>query len=202
MFQFKLNGNKVMETKQFNEIPIRQFGNDYEITGMLYTNQKKESVIVVLPQENVNENNVSIIFPSKEDWDRLLVQSDTNEVEGIRDGQKVILRKGQRNIDSKIMWNVFRRDKYKCRYCGIDFVPMTVDHIITWETGGATHEKNLVCSCRKCNKTRGNLSYREWLNSDYYMSKLQYLSNDVIIKNQDLLRSLDTLPKVKIIRNR
>ncbi|WP_212636678.1 HNH endonuclease, partial [Salmonella enterica] len=56
----------------------------------------------------------------------------------------IILRKNQRILDQKIAWEVYRRDKYKCRYCGIDNVPLTVDHIITWESGGATHADNLM----------------------------------------------------------
>jgi 5-methylcytosine-specific restriction endonuclease McrA len=33
---------------------------------------------------------------------------------------------------------------------------------------GASVEDNLITACRKCNKTRGNMLYEDWLNSDYY----------------------------------
>lgn len=191
-----------MEVIKFNDIPILEFGNDYVMTGILYTNSNNKSVIVVLPQEVPDRRQIDIMYPVKEDWDKLLRQADTCEVEGIREGQRVILRKGQRNIDSKVMWKVFKRDKYKCRYCGIDHVPMTVDHIITWETGGATHENNLLTSCRKCNKKRGNLPYDKWLQTTYYQEKSQFLTEKVKEANTDILTHLHELETVKVIRNR
>jgi 5-methylcytosine-specific restriction endonuclease McrA len=78
------------------------------------------------------------------------------------------VRKSQRQIDSKVQWDCFRRDKYKCVYCNRDDVPLTIDHIMTWENGGPTTVENLVTACKKCNKTRGNTPYGDWLESDYY----------------------------------
>lgn len=191
-----------MEVIKFNDIPILQFGNDYVMTGILYTNNENKSVIVVLPQETPDKNQIGIMYPVKEDWDKLLRQADICEVEGIKDGERVILRKSQRNIDSKVMWKVFKRDKYKCRYCGIDHVPLTVDHIITWETGGATHENNLLTSCRKCNKKRGNLRYDMWLQTTYYEEKSKFLTEKVRQANADIVAHLHELETVKVIRNR
>ena len=191
-----------MEIINFDEIPIMEIGNDYTVTGINYTNKEGKSILIVLPQESVDENKISIMYPSLKEWYDILRQSDICEVEGISEGQKTILRKGQRIIDSKISFKVFKRDKFKCRYCGIDFVPLTVDHIITWETGGATHEDNLLTSCKKCNKKRGNLDYKSWLNSTYYKSKLQYLDDITIKKNDEIVSKLHLLPVVLNIRNR
>jgi hypothetical protein len=193
-----------MEIKQFNEIPIYDWGNKYVLSGMLFTNNEEESFIVMLPQKLQElSNNLKVIAPSIEEWKQLLNQTDLLEVEGrLEDNQKIVLRKGTRNVDSKISWKVFKRDKFKCRYCGISHVPLTVDHIITWETGGPTIEENLLTSCRKCNRTRGNMSYREWLNTGYYRSKHQYLTPEVIQKNYEIVNTLNTIELVPIIRNR
>lgn len=191
-----------MKKIDFNSIPIMDFGNGYTISGMVFTGTNGNSIITPLPEEKIDDTSFGLATLSKEDWDRLLKQTDYNEVQGMRKGQKTILRKSQRNIDSKISWNVFRRDDFKCRYCAIDFVPMTVDHIITWELGGATHEDNLLCSCKKCNRTRGNTLYEDWLQTDYYKEKSKFLTQDIKLKNALIIDKLHELPRVEVIRNR
>lgn len=198
---FKVN---IMEIKQFNEVPIYEWGNKYVLSGMLFTNDLEKSFIVILPQKLQElSKNLKVIAPSIEEWKQLLNQTDLLEVEGKLDGdQKIVLRKGTRNVDGKISWKVFKRDKFKCRYCGISHVPLTVDHIVTWETGGPTIEDNLLTSCRKCNRTRGNMSYREWLASLYYVEKQEYLDAKTIQLNLDILQYVDKIQLVPIIRNR
>ena len=191
-----------MKQKKFSELPILSFGGDYVITGMVFTNQSASSLVVPIPQETITLEDISFVDVTRDDWDELLKQLDTFGVEAYRKGQRVILRKSQRNIDSKISWKVFRRDNFECRYCAIDFVPMTVDHIVTWETGGATHEDNLLCTCKKCNRTRDNLPYEDWLETDYYKEKSKFLTPEVRKANEDIITKLDQLPTVEDIRNR
>ena len=52
--------------------------------------------------------------------------------------------------------NIIKRDNYTCQYCGAKNVPMTVDHIIPKNLGGADSWENLVCACVKCNNKKGN----------------------------------------------
>ena len=140
--------------------------------------------------------------PTLDEWHEIFKQQDYNFVKGELNGEKILLRKSQRNVDGTISWKVFRRDGYKCRYCAIDHVPLTVDHIWLWEEGGATHEDNLVSACKKCNRTRGNMNYRNWLKSDYYISKMKYLSHYTIKANQELADNLNNLPRVEKQRKR
>jgi 5-methylcytosine-specific restriction endonuclease McrA len=51
---------------------------------------------------------------------------------------------------------VFARDAHTCQYCGARHVPLTLDHVIPRERGGATDWANLVCCCTKCNNMKGN----------------------------------------------
>lgn len=52
---------------------------------------------------------------------------------------------------------ILARDGYRCRYCGCPVTIKTVhiDHIKPWSFGGHTKERNLVASCRECNKIKG-----------------------------------------------
>jgi len=110
--------------------------------------------------------------------------------------RKVIVRKSTRNISQEVSWRVFRRDKCKCRYCGNDKVPLTVDHLVLWEEGGPSIEDNLTAACKKCNKTRGNMQYADWLNSSYYRKVSQHGLNEMERQKNiaDSMR-LSTIPK-------
>lgn len=191
-----------MKDKMIGDIPLIDFGNKITIKGIFFGDDSDTSFIALLPQEHVVEMEGSIITPTINEWHDIFEQQDYNYVEGQLNGERVILRKSQRNVDGKISWKVFKRDGYKCRYCGIDHVPLTVDHIITWETGGATHVDNLVTSCRKCNRVRGNTPYDQWVKSKYYQEKMQFLDDDVIHQNATLVSRLETLPRVSNKRKR
>lgn len=191
-----------MNKIKFKSIPIMEWGNNLTISGILFENKNGNDKLLMLPQKKSESNDY--IEVTTEEWIELNHQLDYNLIEGtLEDGQKVILKKGQRVIDQKISWDVFRRDKYKCRYCGIDHVPLTIDHLITWESGGPTIKENLFTSCRKCNKTRGNLSLEVWFETDYYKSvSSKYLTEKERQKNLNVLSTLINIKLVKVIKNR
>lgn len=181
----------------FTDIPLLEFGNKYGIRGVLLTNPDNQSVVVKLPQtDNIDIDKLHIMNPTMEQWKELLFQLDVLDIQG---DEKTILRKSQRNIDRKLSWKVFMRDGFKCRYCNIDYVPMTVDHVILWEEGGATVEDNLLCSCSKCNRTRGNMPYLEFLESSYYKDKAsKYLTVAQKQANIDFYQKALKVPTVKV----
>lgn len=182
----------------FSDIPILRWGNEISIKGLVMEDSQGSDIIVLLPNEKPTEG-VSVITPTVQEWYELQDQVDKCNVEG---EAGALLRKGQRQLDQKICWQVYRRDKYKCRYCGIDNVPLTVDHIKTWETGGATHPKNLLTSCKKCNKKRGNLDYGSWLQHKYYYEKSQYLTQAERNKNESIVQELNKMPVMAKPRSR
>lgn len=49
---------------------------------------------------------------------------------------------------------VFRRDGYKCRYCGNVTPPFHIDHIYPWSKGGETSINNSAVSCQRCNSKK------------------------------------------------
>jgi 5-methylcytosine-specific restriction endonuclease McrA len=57
---------------------------------------------------------------------------------------------------------VLERDKYRCRYCGLDGAAsfenaliMSVDFVVPRARKGKKHPSNLVACCRPCNMIKG-----------------------------------------------
>ena len=57
-------------------------------------------------------------------------------------------------------YNLFRRDGYKCGYCG-DTENLTMDHVIPKSRGGRNSWSNLVTCCKKCNGRKDNKTPQE-----------------------------------------
>lgn len=57
---------------------------------------------------------------------------------------------------------VFKRDGYKCVYCG-STEKLTLDHIVPKSKGGSNNTNNLACCCRSCNSSKKDKSLEEWL---------------------------------------
>ena len=53
---------------------------------------------------------------------------------------------------------VWIRDEGKCTHCQKELTPetLTFDHVIPVSHGGRSYAKNLILSCERCNRRRGN----------------------------------------------
>ncbi len=51
--------------------------------------------------------------------------------------------------------NIFRRDGYRCMYCGSSR-NLTIDHVIPRSQGGGDTWENLVTACEPCNRRKGS----------------------------------------------
>lgn len=187
------------------DINLLDVGHSIVMVGALYAGKGK--VYAMLFPEGADEAKlapVQTLDMSLEDWKEFLVQTDTLPVEAFPDGsgQKAILRKANREVDNTVSWAVYRRDKYTCRYCANDKVPLTVDHLVRWEERGPWTEDNLVTACRKCNKTRGDMSYADWLKSEFYLRVSQKLTPEARAANEAILGTLDRIRRVNKIRSR
>lgn len=59
--------------------------------------------------------------------------------------------------------NVFKRDDYKCVYCGRrDRKNCTLDHVHPRSKGGRDSFENCVTACVECNREKDNLTLKEW----------------------------------------
>jgi 5-methylcytosine-specific restriction endonuclease McrA len=66
-------------------------------------------------------------------------------------------------IPPDVKIQVFRRDKFKCRYCGVsnNTKKCQIDHIIPVSRGGTNDIDNLQLACRDCNLKKYNKIYAE-----------------------------------------
>lgn len=62
--------------------------------------------------------------------------------------------KKRKPISKSKRFRIFSRDKFRCRYCGLesDRVTLVVDHIIPVAKGGTDDDSNLLTSCEDCNQ--------------------------------------------------
>jgi len=190
---------------QLKDLDIYSIGNTIGMIGAVYTGEGK-TFVTLFPGERL-EHDVEELPMTTEEWQQFLLQTDTLDVEALSkttNGKivKAIVRKGQRLIDNVVSWKVFKRDGYRCRYCGNDNIPLTVDHLVLWEEFGPSIEANLVASCKKCNRTRGNMSYAEWLRCPHYLRVSKKLTDAVRAANEALLATLDAIPRVAVVRSR
>lgn len=65
--------------------------------------------------------------------------------------------KKRRAIPKKLRFEVFKRDKFKCQYCGkgAPDVVLVIDHIHPHSKGGANTILNLITACDPCNNGKG-----------------------------------------------
>ncbi|MBS1249989.1 MAG: hypothetical protein MAG431_01578 [Chloroflexi bacterium] len=56
---------------------------------------------------------------------------------------------------------IFRRDNYRCQYCGKHSHDLTVDHIVPQRLGGESTWKNLITACAKCNHKKGGQTLQQ-----------------------------------------
>jgi len=59
--------------------------------------------------------------------------------------------------------NIYLRDDGECQYCGknLRLSEYTLDHVNPRSKGGLSTWANIVCSCIRCNKSKGGLTLKE-----------------------------------------
>ena len=203
---------------KLNELNLQSIGNTIQMVGAIYAGEGDIFICMfpedryLIPKGYEDKGSVPILGLStldmdSEDWKTFLRQTDLLETEILvkaADGTltKAIARKSQRQIDQTVSWNVYRRDKYTCRYCGRKDVPLTVDHLVRWEEGGPSIEENLLSSCKSCNRTRGNMSYGDWMRSPAYRKISEKLDWEINRANHEIEDTLAKIPRVAHIKSR
>jgi 5-methylcytosine-specific restriction endonuclease McrA len=56
---------------------------------------------------------------------------------------------------------IFRRDDFRCQYCGATAPRMTIDHVVPRHRGGRYTWQNLVTACERCNLKKGGRTIQE-----------------------------------------
>jgi hypothetical protein len=62
-----------------------------------------------------------------------------------------------RNVPQKVRFEIFKRDGFRCIYCGATPVstPLHCDHVVAIADGGSNDPSNLVTACSDCNLGKG-----------------------------------------------
>lgn len=70
--------------------------------------------------------------------------------------------KAKRGLTQAQKWAVYKRDGFKCHYCGRDAkttdVVLEIDHVIPIARGGTDDPQNLITGCRECNSAKSSRS--------------------------------------------
>lgn len=56
---------------------------------------------------------------------------------------------------------IFRRDGYRCQYCGQFATYLTLDHVVPKVQGGTHEWENLTSACPQCNRRKGSRTPQE-----------------------------------------
>jgi 5-methylcytosine-specific restriction endonuclease McrA len=75
---------------------------------------------------------------------------------------KALLRGPSMRLSRADAMKIFRRDHFKCQYCGLDglerfenWLVLTIDHLHPAARGGSRRMDNLVTACQPCNRLKG-----------------------------------------------
>lgn len=92
-------------------------------------------------------------------------------------------------IRKKTRFEVFKRDKFTCQYCGrmAPDVILEIDHINPVANGGDNDIMNLVTSCRDCNRGKGKTE----LCDDSIVQKQKKQIQELAEKNEQLEMMLE-----------
>lgn len=188
---------------KIEDLDLLKIGNGLQLGGFIL-GDANTTIIVAMPNEDINMETPYVLLPTQEEFDVIMRQMDLQETEIIdsKTGKKAIVRKSQRKTDTFVNWRVFRRDEFTCRYCGRNDIPLTYDHVKTWETGGEWSIENGITACRKCNKTRSNMDFALWLKTDYVQELLPNVPEHLIQMNIRVLENYKNFPERKSKRSR
>ena len=73
---------------------------------------------------------------------------------------KTLSAQVRKGIKPSVRFEVLRRNKFCCTYCGkaaVDGYKLVIDHILPVSKGGTNDIENLTSSCEECNIGKGNL---------------------------------------------
>tara|TARA_R110000824_G_scaffold68263_6_gene176733 strand:+ start:1023 stop:1649 length:627 start_codon:yes stop_codon:yes gene_type:complete len=194
------------------DLDIQSIGTTKQIVGVVYQGDGK---LLLLPFPGESDtfsqsppgcvqagegSSIDILAMDLGEWQRFIQQTDRVEVMAkVVDEHgvvgKSIVRKSSRQISQNVSWAVYRRDHYRCRYCGTNDVPLTVDHLVLWTEGGPSTEDNLLSACKKCNRKRGETPYHVWIRSAYYRKVSRGIPPMIQEANENLAPTLARIPR-------
>jgi 5-methylcytosine-specific restriction endonuclease McrA len=108
-------------------------------------------------------------------------------------------------ISKKLRFEVFKRDSFRCQYCGNSApgVILEIDHVTPVASGGKSDILNLITSCNPCNSGKGKRSLSDGTAISKQLDQLKELQErreqlDMMIQWKEELSNLkaDSLSRV------
>lgn len=142
-------------------------GNLLKIDGLVIGGEGAQAILM-LPDtplggvgvEWPKDANIHVL--SLEDWTDFLARTDNPEI--LIMPAKAFHRKVRYEISGAVQQKIWVADGYKCVYCGAQMgkSPMSIDHFVPLETGGANDTSNFLTACKGCNKKKGSMDPHDW----------------------------------------
>ena len=139
----------IVEAKKDNGLgqPVLVLNGNYEPLNVCST--RRALAMLVLGKANVVENGRGEVHSASGAYPRPSVIRLSYVVH--RPRPRVRLNKRE----------VFRRDEYRCAYCGQRATNLTIDHVVPRHRGGDHSWDNLVTACAACNRRKGGRTPEE-----------------------------------------
>ena len=110
-----------------------------------------------------------------------------------------------RNARRKFRQSIFESWEWKCAYCDkeLDTKSASIDHIVPKYKGGHNVKSNMLCSCSKCNRSKGSSLLEEWYNPSnlYYTEERLGKINHWMEDNSVSIKVLSTDKATPYITN-
>lgn len=106
-----------------------------------------------------SQNNAQIKIFFEDILEDSIIPTDFVEEPGVKIEKHKLNKINRSPISPKLRFDVFRRDKFVCQYCGAcgPDVELEVDHIIPVSRGGTDEMSNLKTACFNCNRGKGDI---------------------------------------------
>jgi len=127
--------------------PVLVLNGNFEPLNVCST--RRALALIVLGKASVIENGRGEVYTCSGAYPRPSVIRLTHVVR--RPRPRVRLNKRE----------IFRRDSYRCVYCGQHSPHLTLDHVLPRHRGGAHSWENLVTPCPSCNRRKGGRTPEE-----------------------------------------
>lgn len=73
----------------------------------------------------------------------------------------IMVRRPPRKEKKLTRFEIFKRDRYKCQYCGKESKQLTLDHVMPRFRGGEHTWENVVAACVNCNRIKAGRTPHE-----------------------------------------
>lgn len=189
----KLNYYKeviIVKKIPFEDFDSKLIGSKIHLVGTVWKNYESEQVYIapLWPDLGISNNTLNII--EADEFENIKIINDAWLLEAKRNegfhgrATKVALVRSQKQVEPRIIWRVFRRDKFACVYCGDDENAMTYDHFVPRSLGGPTNVENGRTACKNCNLLKGDMKPDDWLSSNRLNDRKKFIQK-VIAKRKN-----------------